>query len=83
MENRGFTFHVHDVINKMKKLRQKYKVEKDKSSKSGRGRRKPWKFFPKLDEILSTRPNTHPPVVIDSSVGLDSIFDDESFWLSI
>jgi hypothetical protein len=78
---RGFTFRADDVINKMKKLRQKYKVEKDRSSKSGRGRRKPWKIF----SIF----------FIDSSVGLDSIFDDDeprgcrraasvkSFWLSI
>lgn len=67
MENRGFTFRLDDIINKMKKLRQKYKVEKDKANKSGRGRKKPWKFFSKLDEILATRPNTQPHTVIDSS----------------
>ena len=68
MENRGFTFRLDDIINKMKKLRQKYKMEKDKKNKSGSGRNKPWKFFGKLDEILATRPNTQPHVVIDSSL---------------
>ena len=38
MENRGFVFEVEDIINKMKKLRQKYKVEKDKTKRNGRGR---------------------------------------------
>ena len=37
------------------------------TNKSGRGRKKPWKFFSKLDEILATRPNTQPHTVIDSS----------------
>ena len=37
MENKGFTFNVNDIINKMKKLRQKYKSEKDKAKKSGCG----------------------------------------------
>jgi hypothetical protein len=67
MENRGFFFRLDDIINKMKKLRQKYKVEKDKSNKSGTGKKKPWKYFGKLDEILGTRPNTRPPKVIDTS----------------
>lgn len=68
MENRGFVFEVEDIINKMKKLRQKYKVEKDKAKRSGRGRSKGWKFFNKMDEVLAHKPNTQPPVSIDSSL---------------
>ena len=67
MENNGFTFELEDIINKMKKLRQKYKVEKDKAKRSGRGRSKGWKFFSKMDEVLAHKPNTHPPISIDSS----------------
>ena len=41
MENRNFkSYTVQDLVNKMKKLRQKYKQEKDKSSRSGTGKRK-------------------------------------------
>lgn len=68
MENRGFLLRLEDIINKMKKLRQKYKVEKDKSNRSGRGRNKPWKFFRRMDEILGHRPYTQPPVCLDSSL---------------
>ena len=67
MENRGFLFKVQDIINKMKKLRQKYKTDKDKTTKSGTGRKKPWKFFQKMDEILVHRPTTRPPTCLDSS----------------
>ena len=63
MENRSFLFKVQDIINKMKKLRQKYKTDKDKTTKSGTGRKKPWK----MDEILAHRPTTRPPTCLDSS----------------
>ena len=36
----------------MKKLRQKYKQEKDKTKKSGNGASKKWKFFDELDAFL-------------------------------
>ena len=53
----------------MKKLRQKYKSEKDKQRKSGNGSvKKEWKYFSKMDIILSHRHNVTPPSVIDSSV---------------
>ncbi len=68
MENRGFVFEVEDIINKMKKLHQKCKVEKDKTKRSGRGRGKGWKFFSKMDEVLAHKPNTQPPVSKDSSL---------------
>ena len=39
MENRNFrSYTVQDLVNKMKKLRQKFKEEKDKSSRSGTGK---------------------------------------------
>ena len=68
MENRNFkTYTVQDLVNKMKKLRQKYKQEKDKSSRSGTGKRKKWKFFDIIDRTLSDKPQVKPPLVIDSS----------------
>ena len=55
MENKNFkSYTVQDLVNKMKKkLRQKYKQEKDKSSRSGIGKRKKWKFFEIIDRTLS------------------------------
>ena len=47
MENLGHAFCVEDIVNKMKKLRQKYKTEKDKAKRSGTGKGKAWKFFAK------------------------------------
>ena len=35
LQSKGNEFTVKEVINKMKELRQKYKMEKDKSRKSG------------------------------------------------
>ena len=49
----------------MKKLRQKYKVEKDKTRKSGSGQCKKWKFFDQMDQLLSNRLNVTPVVVLD------------------
>ena len=41
MENRNFkSYTVQHLLNKMKKLRQKYKQEKHKSSRNGTGKRK-------------------------------------------
>ena len=50
----------------MKKLRQKYKSEKDKRRISGRNRSKEWKFFQKMDAFLSKKHNIEPPVIIDT-----------------
>ena len=53
MENRNFrSYTVQDLVNKMKKLRQKYKQERDKSSGNGTGKRKKWKFFEIIDRTL-------------------------------
>ena len=69
MKNRNFrNYTVQDLVNKMKKLRQKYKQEKDKSSRSGTGKRKEWKLFEIIDRTLCDKPQVKPPLVIDSSV---------------
>ena len=51
----------------MKKLCQKYKTDKDKTTRSGTRRKKPWKFFQNMDEILAHRPTTRPPTCLVSS----------------
>ena len=83
MENRNFkNFTVQDLVNKMKKLRQKYKQEKDKSSRSGTGKRKKWKFFEIMNRTLCDKPQVKPPLVIDSSASsiaeLPGTVDDEN-----
>ena len=45
MENRGFLFKVQDIINKMKKLRQKYKTDKDKNNKKWNRKEKALEVF--------------------------------------
>ena len=68
MENRNFkNYTVQDLVNKMKKLRQKYKQEKDKSRRSGTGKRKKWKFFDVMDTTLCDKPQVKPSLIIDSS----------------
>ena len=67
LEGKGFTeLTLKGIVNKMKKLRQKYKVEKDKTRKSGNGRYKKWKFFDQMDSLLSHRHNVTPLVVLDT-----------------
>lgn len=50
----------------MKKLRQKYKTEKDKKRRSGTNRAKEWKFFTKMDGFMSQKHNVNPPFVTDT-----------------
>ena len=50
----------------MKKLRQKYKSEKDNQRKSGNSRKKPWKYFEQLDRFLSQKHNVTPAALIDT-----------------
>ena len=53
MENTNFkSYIVQDLVNKMKKLQQKYRQEKDKSSRSGTGKRKKLKLFEIIDRTL-------------------------------
>lgn len=68
LQSNGFcqSFSVKEVQNKMKKLRQKYKAEKDKTRRSGSNRGKQWKFFNNMDAFLSRKHNIEPPVIIDT-----------------
>ena len=50
----------------MKKLRQKYKTEKDKTRKTGNGKQKKWKFFDQMDQILASRHNITPVSILDT-----------------
>ena len=66
LQSKGYEFTVKEVINKMKKLRQMYKTEKDKSRKSGNGTaKKQWKYFSKIDSIMSEKQIVSPPSIID------------------
>ena len=68
MENRNFrNYMVQDLMNKIKKLCQKYKQEKDKPNRSGTGKRKKWRLFDMMDVTMSDKPQVKPPLVIDSS----------------
>ena len=50
LQSKAHEFTVKEVINKMKKLRQKYKMKKEKSGKSGNGTaKKQRKYFRKID----------------------------------
>lgn len=60
----GFT--LKEVINKIKKLRYKYKQEKDKTRKSANGVSKKWKFFDDVDKFLMTKHNVTPPCLVET-----------------
>ena len=67
LQSKGHEFTVKEVINTMKKLRQKYKMEKDKSRKSGNGTaKKQWKYFSKKDSIMSEKHIVNPPSIVDT-----------------
>ena len=50
---------------------------KDKQNLTGRGRTE-WKYFSKLDEILGTRPATHPPVLLETHDSQPLLSDHDS-----
>ena len=53
LQSKGHEFTVKEVINKMKKLIQKYKMQKEKRRKSGNGAaKKQWKYFSKIDASI-------------------------------
>lgn len=68
LQSKGHEFTVKEVINKMKKLRQKYKMEKDKSRKSGNGTaKKQWKYFSKIESIIMSEKHiVNPPSIVDT-----------------
>ena len=59
-------YTLKEVINKIKKLRLKYKCEKDKTRKSGNGAGKKWKYFDAMDRFLAQRPSVTPLAVNDT-----------------
>lgn len=64
----GICKTVAAITNKLKKLRAKYKTEKDKLKKSGTSRpKKPWKFFDNMDRIFKDNPSIQPQYLLDSS----------------
>ena len=52
---------------KMKKIKKEYKKLKDYHEETGRKRKK-WRFFDKVDDIIGCKPATRPEVVLDTSV---------------
>ncbi|CAB4036599.1 Hypothetical predicted protein, partial [Paramuricea clavata] len=79
LRERGYEdMTLKEIINKIKKLKQKYESEKDKAKKSGNGRKKPWKYFQQLDRFLSQRHNVVPAALLDSMAEADHEKDNES-----
>ena len=78
LEEKGYKgFTLKELINKIKKLRQKYKQQKDKSRQTGNGASKKWKYFDEIDVFLSKRHNVNPPAVVDTMAETDiQEFDD-------
>ena len=61
LEDKGFKgYTLKEVINKIKKLRQKFKQEKNKTRCSGSGAGKKWKFFDDIDYIFNQKTQCHP-----------------------
>ena len=62
----------------MKKMRQKYKSEKDKTKKSGNGRSKKWAFFEQMDRFLSQRHDVTPVALVDTMAKSEKMDHDDS-----
>ena len=71
-------FTLKEVVNKMKKMRQKYKSEKDKTKKSGNGRSKKWAFFEQIDRFLSQRHDVTPVALVDTMAKSEKMDHDDS-----
>ena len=85
MENRNFkTYTVQDLVNKMKQLQQKYKQEKDKSSRSGTGKRKKmevlWNYWQKIVWHFSFRLFFSFRQDVDQ---FPCLIDDDSSWFDL
>ena len=67
MQEKGYKdLTLEQIVNKMKKLRQKYKTEKDKTKKSGNSKTKKWKYFDQIDSFMSQKHNVTPVAIIDT-----------------
>ena len=66
LEEAGYTRTWSQCHDKIKKLKNKYKKMKDYHGETGR-KRKFWKFFERIGDILGTRPATQLSIIIDTS----------------
>lgn len=81
MQEKGYKdLTLEQIVNKMKKLRHKYKTEKDKTRKSGNSKRKKWKYFDQIDNFMSTKHNVTPVAIIDT---MDQSADGDECGLGI
>ncbi len=83
LEDKGFKgYTLKEVINKIKKLRQKFKQEKQ-LRRSGNGAGKKWKFFDDIDRFLTKRHNVTPPVLVDTMHDMTQSEEEKDFERSI
>ena len=74
MQENGYKdLTLEQIVNKMKKMRQKYKTEKDKTRKTGNSKKKKWKYFDQIDNFMSQKHVT--PVAIVNTMDQ---FDEEN-----
>ena len=57
---------LEQIVNKMKKLRQKYKTEKDKTRKTGNSKKMKWKYFDTIHNLMSQKHNVTPVAIVDT-----------------
>ena len=65
MSEAGFEKSADQCREKAKKLKNEYRMMKDKHRKTGEGR-KEWKFLNVMDNVLTDKPSTCPSVLIDT-----------------
>ena len=66
LEEAGYQRIWCQCCNKIKKLKSEYQKMKDSHGETGR-KRKVWKFYSAIDDILRTKLATQPSVVTDTS----------------
>ena len=67
LEKEGYKRTWSQCRDKLKKLKKEYKKLKDYHDETGK-KRKQWKFYDKVDDIIGSKPATQPEVIIDTSV---------------
>ncbi|XP_045107560.1 trihelix transcription factor ASIL2-like [Portunus trituberculatus] len=67
MQGEGYAVDAAQCDNKMRSLKKRYKLIKDKASKTGQGAMRPWQFFNAMDDLLSGDP-TIRPIALKSSL---------------
>ena len=83
LEEAGYRRTWCQWCDKVKKLMSDYKKMNDYHGETGR-KRKLWKFYNAMDDILGTRPVTQPSVVIDTSKEVDTCepVQTDELWLT-